>query len=240
LRETAVRPTSPELGFGVTDPAIPARHEPSLFASSIEEPRPRSGVSIWLAAAAALVIGIGIGFASGYRAGKGSTSVAAAATENPAATSGATGGQPFSESAVQDPVKLNPEPIVPAPATVPAGPPRRPQPAAAPAPQKQPTEGRPAKAPTAVGRVPPRIQAVAADPPEPTVTGPASLQVESRPSGAQVILDGRSIGKTPMTVPDVATGFHDIRLELSGFKVWSTTVGVKAGIATRVAASLEQ
>lgn len=250
-----MRPTSPERGFDVAERPEPARHEPSLFASSIEEPRPRSGVSIWLAAAAALVIGIGIGFASGYRTGKGSTSVPAAAIENPAATSGATGGQPFSESSVPEPVKLNPEPSPSAP----AGPLRGLKPAAEPAPQTkerqlkpaaepatrsreqgQPTEGRPAKAPTAVGRVPPRTQAVAADPPEPAVTGPASLEVLSRPSGAQVILDGRAIGKTPMTIPDVATGFHDIRLELSGFKGWSTTVGVKPGIATRVAASLEQ
>ena len=70
--------------------------------------------------------------------------------------------------------------------------------------------------------------------------GPASLEVVSRPAGAQVFFDGRSIGKTPITIPDVATGFHDVRLELAGFKGWSTTVGVKAGIATRVAASLEQ
>ena len=250
-----MRPTSPQRDFDVAERPEPSRHEPSLFASSIEEPRPRSGVSIWLAAAAALVMGIGIGFASGYRAGKGSTSVPAAAIENPAPTSGATGGQPFSESSVPEPVKLNPEPAPSAP----AGPQRGLTPAAAPAPQTkerqlkpaaepatrsreqgQPTEGRPANAPTAVGRVPPRIQAVAADPPEPAVKGPASLEVLSRPSGAQVILDGRVIGKTPMTIPDVAAGFHDIRLELSGFKGWSTTVGVKPGIATRVAASLEQ
>jgi len=70
--------------------------------------------------------------------------------------------------------------------------------------------------------------------------GPASLEVVSRPSGAQVILDGRVIGKTPMTIPDVATGDHSIRLELAGFKGWATSVGVKAGTATRVAASLEQ
>jgi hypothetical protein len=79
-----------------------------------------------------------------------------------------------------------------------------------------------------------------ADPSVPSPTGPASLEVVSRPPGAQVILDGRPIGKTPMTIPDVSIGFHDIRLELSGFKEWSTTVGVKAGSATRVAASLEQ
>ena len=234
-----MRPTSPKRGFDVAEPVEPVRHEPSLFASSIEAPRPRSGVSIWLAAAAALVIGIGIGFASGYRAGKGSVSVAATATGKPAATTGATSGQPFSESSVQEPVNLNPEPIPSAP----AGPRRGPQPAAAPAPQQpttpqQPTKGRGAS--TAVGRVPPRTQAVAADLPEPAVTGPASLEVVSRPSGAQVILDGRVIGKTPMTIPDVATGDHSIRLELAGFKGWATSVGVKAGTATRVAASLEQ
>jgi len=43
-----------------------------------------------------------------------------------------------------------------------------------------------------------------------------------------------------MTIPDVAAGGHNIRLELSGFKGWATTVDVKAGSAARVAASLEQ
>jgi hypothetical protein len=55
-----------------------------------------------------------------------------------------------------------------------------------------------------------------------------------------VIVDGRAVGTTPITIPDVAAGSHNIRLELAGFKGWSTTVGVKPGIATRVAASLEQ
>jgi hypothetical protein len=250
LRETDRSRTGGDVRLQVDTPyAEPplTRVEPRLFGASIDEPRPRSGLSIWLAAAAALVIGIGLGFASGYRAGKGSPVVAA--TENPAATSGATGGQPFSEAAVQEPINLNPEPVVPAP-EVPAGPPRGLKPAAEPAPQKttlkpaaepaprQNTEKRSAL--TAVGRVPPRTEAVAADPPVPPVTGPASLEVVSRPAGAQVFFDGRSVGKTPMTIPDVSTGFHDIRLELSGFRGWSTTVGVKAGVATRVTASLEQ
>ena len=62
----------------------------------------------------------------------------------------------------------------------------------------------------------------------------------SRPAGAQVILDGRLIGKTPMMIPDVPVGTHSIRLELTGFRRWETTEDVKAGSATRVAASLEQ
>ena len=210
----------------------------------MEEPPRRSGFSVWLAAATTLVIGIGIGFASGYRIGKGQAVVAP--SEKPAAaTSGATGGQPFSESSVSEPINLNPPPIIPAPEKsagppneASAGPRRGPDRAAGPAPQPQP-----GKTPGAVGRVPPRTQAVAADPPappSPIPTGPGSLQVVSRPAGAQVIVDGKNIGKTPLTISEVAVGFHNIQLELTGFKGWSTTVGVKPGASTRVAASLEQ
>jgi hypothetical protein len=55
-----------------------------------------------------------------------------------------------------------------------------------------------------------------------------------------VFIDGRSVGKTPLSIADVAAGEHGIRIELPGFNRWSTTVDVKAGNAMRVAASLEQ
>lgn len=41
-----------------------------------------------------------------------------------------------------------------------------------------------------------------------------SLKVESTPAGAEVIVDGKSYGATPMTVPDLAVGAH--KLELKG------------------------
>jgi hypothetical protein len=66
------------------------------------------------------------------------------------------------------------------------------------------------------------------------------MVVLSRPSGAQVVLDGRVIGRTPMTLPDVATGTHDVRLDLPGFRPWATSVEIAPGERTRVAASLEQ
>jgi hypothetical protein len=97
-----------------------------MFASSIEEPRRRSGLSIWFAAAGSLVIGILVGFASGYRAGQyqsGEGTTAAAVTEQgpstPTPPSGAAAGQPFSESAVAEPLRVDPEPIVPAPGVPP-------------------------------------------------------------------------------------------------------------------------
>ena len=71
-------------------------------------------------------------------------------------------------------------------------------------------------------------------------SGPGSVQVISRPAGAQVILDGRLVGRTPLMIADVTPGEHSIRLELSGFQQWATTVDVKPGGAQRVAASLEQ
>jgi hypothetical protein len=55
-----------------------------------------------------------------------------------------------------------------------------------------------------------------------------------------VILDGKAVGRTPLTIPDVSAGPHDIRLELPGFNRWATTVDVAAGQPARVAASLEQ
>jgi serine/threonine protein kinase len=67
-----------------------------------------------------------------------------------------------------------------------------------------------------------------------------SVVVESRPAGAQVFVDGRSVGVTPLSVPDVPIGSHVVRLELLGHKRWSTPIRVVAGERVRVAASLEE
>jgi hypothetical protein len=71
------------------------------------------------------------------------------------------------------------------------------------------------------------------------VSGPASLVIVSRPSGAQVFVNGRPVGTTPVSMADVPAGSHEIRIELAGFNRWVTTVDAKAGNAARVAASLE-
>ncbi|HVG69391.1 MAG TPA: PEGA domain-containing protein [Vicinamibacterales bacterium] len=196
-------------------------YEPPLFASTIEEPRRRSGLGIWFTAAASLVLGIVIGFASGYRAGQGSPG-APVAVEGPAPTSGsASPGRPFTESSVPDPVRIEPEEIVPAPAPVPA-------PVPAPAPAPRPARVAPRQS------VPPVVVEE-----KPQLTGAASLQVVSRPPGAEVIVDGKSVGRTPLSM-EMSPGAHEVRLSLPGFKGWATTVDVKAGSTTRVSGSLEQ
>ena len=73
-----------------------------------------------------------------------------------------------------------------------------------------------------------------------TGTATAGLQIDSRPAGAQVWVDGRPAGVTPLLLPNVSVGTHSVRIELPGFRPWTTTVSVGTGERTRVAASLEQ
>jgi len=66
------------------------------------------------------------------------------------------------------------------------------------------------------------------------------LRVESRPSGAAVLIDGHVVGTTPLQVSDLEPGAHQVRLELPGHRPWSTSTTIVAGQSVRVAASLEE
>jgi hypothetical protein len=67
-----------------------------------------------------------------------------------------------------------------------------------------------------------------------------TLVIESRPPGAKVFLDGRGVGVTPLTLSNVSVGSHVVRLDLTGYQRWSTSIRVVAGERERVAASLEE
>jgi hypothetical protein len=75
--------------------------------------------------------------------------------------------------------------------------------------------------------------------PDRTAAATAGLIVESRPAGATVFLNDRRLGTTPLKMESVATGVHAIRLELEGYRRWSSSVRVAVGERNRVAASLE-
>ena len=66
------------------------------------------------------------------------------------------------------------------------------------------------------------------------------LRVESRPSGAAVLIDGRVVGTTPLQISDLEPGQHQVRLELPGHRPWATATTIVAGQSVRVAASLEE
>jgi len=66
-----------------------------------------------------------------------------------------------------------------------------------------------------------------------------SLQVASRPSGAQVFVDDNLIGTTPLLLSDVAAGPKSLRLELSGYNTWRRSILIEPSARSRVSASLE-
>ncbi|HUK33944.1 MAG TPA: PEGA domain-containing protein, partial [Vicinamibacterales bacterium] len=67
-----------------------------------------------------------------------------------------------------------------------------------------------------------------------------ALIVESRPAGAAVLLDGRRVGSTPLSLGDVRAGNHAVRLERDGYQTWASSVTVAGGEQSRVTASLEK
>jgi len=162
----------------------------------------------------------------------------------PATPPAGTGGQNFTDAAVDEP---------PPPASAPG-------PASVPAPSSSPAAAAPAAgaavsppaaaaagqatavpdtpAPPVKPRTPPRSSRAQAAPER--SSGPAGMLVDSRPAGAQVFVDGRSVGYTPIVVSDLSPGTHSVRMQIPGYRPWVTAVTLRPGARERVAASLEQ
>jgi TonB family protein len=66
-----------------------------------------------------------------------------------------------------------------------------------------------------------------ATPAPPTVTS-GILHVESTPAGAVLTIDGNSVGKTPIDVPDLALGAHEVKIELEGYAPVTESVVLSA------------
>ena len=73
----------------------------------------------------------------------------------------------------------------------------------------------------------------------PTTGHGGVIEVLSHPQGARVLLDGNVVGRTPLAIADVPEGTHEVRLEITGFNPWVTSVRVSDGSRARVGASLE-
>jgi PEGA domain len=65
-----------------------------------------------------------------------------------------------------------------------------------------------------------------------------SLVVNSRPSGALVFLNGRSVGRTPLVLRNQPAGSRAVRVDLDGYEPWSSAVQVVADTETRLRAEL--
>ncbi len=205
---------------------------------------PRRGVVPLLAMLAA---GIALGIPLGYLMAPGGQTTPPAATA-PLAAPRAAAPSPSPATPPPEPANAAPAPANAAPAPVNAAPapvPETPAPTPSAAPPATRTETATA-APAA--RKPAEPQAPAArkpPPPPPRPKTPAatfvgSLSVVSRPAGATVTLDGRVVGVTPLTLPEVAAGSHAVRLDLAGYLMWSASTQVVAGEQKKVNASLER
>jgi serine/threonine protein kinase len=71
------------------------------------------------------------------------------------------------------------------------------------------------------------------------INATGSLQVASRPAGAQVFVDDNLIGTTPLLISNVAAGSKRLRIEMSGYKTWTTPIQIEPSARSRVSASLE-
>ena len=99
-----------------------------------------------------------------------------------------------------------------------------------------------AKAPVAPPAVPKPAsgQPAKADAAPKTSAESGSLVLDSRPTGATVFVDGRPVGTTPLTMPEVKAGDHTVRFELEEHRSWAGAIKVVGGTTNRVGGSLEK
>ena len=69
--------------------------------------------------------------------------------------------------------------------------------------------------------------------------GVGSIFVDTRPRGVEVWLDRQLIGESPMLIPNVSTGGHEVEFRHAGYRTWTTTVQVGSSAQARVTASLD-
>jgi hypothetical protein len=203
-------------------------------------------------AAAGLMVGLFIGFAGGFVVGQRGEPLpvprSAAQAPVPAQPAQATAPQNYTESPVSEsgarsspaprsddaPATSQSEAIVEEriPARVPQARVRTRVPAAqAPASSRAPVAQ--ALSPLDVARGDPEAL-------EGSGLRTGSLEVVSRPSGAEIYVDDVRVGTTPLTMSRVREGSHRVRLDLPGHRRWATSVDVKSGARARVGASLER
>jgi hypothetical protein len=66
-----------------------------------------------------------------------------------------------------------------------------------------------------------------------------AVDVQSRPRGARVIVDGRFVGQAPLRVVDLRPGLHRVGLELGGYHSIDTQVRVDAGRSAPLRVTLQ-
>lgn len=66
------------------------------------------------------------------------------------------------------------------------------------------------------------------------------LYIDSSPSGADVYLDGKYLGTTPMSLSDIPAGNHTVLLQMDDYTDWKGAVQVTGGLSTTVSETLTE
>jgi eukaryotic-like serine/threonine-protein kinase len=201
--------------------------------------RPLLGLA---AAAATLVAAMGLAFGGGYFVGSQRfpavtvpSATAAPPTEDLAAAARPTPAPaPPTKSEIVPPLNADAAPA-PGPTNRRATGTRRATPAT-------PAASTGGSRPVARPRVAAAKERASAGPAASTAAVPFAgvLVVESRPPGADVFVDGKPAGITPVVLARVDAGEHAVRLEREGYRRWSASVRIVSGERNRVTASLER
>jgi hypothetical protein len=182
----------------------PVRHDPARSA-------------IW-PLSLALIVGLALGFAGGYGLGQSERqSERAAAGDRP---------NPGTEGRLPAPVPAGtPETEVSLKAdAIPEGNAVALQPdLAARASESAANVAPPPTVPLAVEPAPPKPA-----PAPPAVARTGRITVRTTPAGARVLIDGRDVGKTPLTVPRLARGAHTVRVTRDGYAAQERRVNITA------------
>ncbi|MCU0631585.1 MAG: PEGA domain-containing protein [Methanolinea sp.] len=68
--------------------------------------------------------------------------------------------------------------------------------------------------------------------------GSGTVQITSEPSGANIFIDNRCIGITPLTIPSIPAGAHSIILQLKGYQDYQNTFNLNAGQTAQIQVAL--
>jgi len=202
-------------------PAVPERAQ----TAAATQPPMSTTSKVLVAAVALLLIIVGIESRAVWKARQ---NAAQAAASEHAATS-------------VPPVNTPPKPSPDNPATIPATTPAAPAPDGTAAASSPKTDAS-ASAKKRASKSSPK-EVVAADtttvipPPTPAATT-GQLRVLSVPLGAEVNVDGKAVGTTPITLQDVAPGAHAVSVTKSGYRSETRNVEVERGKRAQVSASL--
>ncbi|OPX70314.1 MAG: PEGA domain protein [Methanoregulaceae archaeon PtaB.Bin009] len=68
--------------------------------------------------------------------------------------------------------------------------------------------------------------------------GSGVVQITSEPSGANIFIDNRCVGITPLTIPSIPAGIHEIVIRLDGYQDYKNTFNISPGQTAQIQVAL--